>query len=78
MAPLAVIATKEDGQRRVRDDLAQGIRFERRLFHGLFGTEDQKEGMAAFVEKRRRSGRGNGPFPGKGKSWTPAFAGNEE
>jgi enoyl-CoA hydratase len=32
--------------------LAQGVRFERRLFHGLFGTEDQKEGMAAFVEKR--------------------------
>ena len=32
--------------------LSQGIRFERRLFHGLFGTEDQKEGMAAFVEKR--------------------------
>jgi enoyl-CoA hydratase len=32
--------------------LAQGVKFERRLFHGLFGTEDQKEGMAAFVEKR--------------------------
>jgi len=32
--------------------LAQGINFERRLFHGLFGTEDQKEGMTAFVEKR--------------------------
>jgi enoyl-CoA hydratase len=30
----------------------QGVQFERRLFHGLFGTEDQKEGMAAFVEKR--------------------------
>jgi enoyl-CoA hydratase len=33
-------------------NLAQGILFERRLFHGLFGTADQKEGMAAFVEKR--------------------------
>ena len=33
-------------------DLSQGINFERRLFHGLFGTEDQKEGMAAFVDKR--------------------------
>jgi enoyl-CoA hydratase len=33
--------------------LAQGIVFERRLFHGLFGTEDQKEGMAAFVDKRK-------------------------
>jgi len=32
--------------------LQQGIFFERRLFHGLFGTIDQKEGMAAFVEKR--------------------------
>ena len=33
--------------------LTEGIRFERRLFHGSFGTEDQKEGMAAFVEKRQ-------------------------
>ncbi|MCB8828712.1 enoyl-CoA hydratase, partial [Escherichia coli] len=32
--------------------LAQGVQFERRLFHGLFGTQDQKEGMTAFVEKR--------------------------
>jgi len=32
--------------------LAQGVRFERRLFHSLFSTEDQKEGMAAFAEKR--------------------------
>jgi enoyl-CoA hydratase len=32
--------------------LEQGINFERRLFHGLFGTQDQKEGMAAFIEKR--------------------------
>jgi len=32
--------------------LGQGVQFERRLFHGLFGTEDQKEGMTAFVEKR--------------------------
>jgi enoyl-CoA hydratase len=32
--------------------LAQGMAFERRLFHSLFGTADQKEGMAAFVEKR--------------------------
>ncbi len=34
-------------------NLAQGIVFERRLFHGLFGTQDQKEGMAAFVAKRK-------------------------
>ena len=32
--------------------LAEGVRFERRVFHSLFATEDQKEGMAAFVEKR--------------------------
>ena len=32
--------------------LAEGVRFERRMFHATFGTEDQKEGMAAFVEKR--------------------------
>ena len=33
--------------------LAEGVRFERRLFHSCFATEDQKEGMAAFVEKRK-------------------------
>lgn len=32
--------------------LADGMMFERRLFHGLFATQDQKEGMAAFIEKR--------------------------
>jgi enoyl-CoA hydratase len=52
MAPLAAIATKEMVNAAFEMTLAQGINFERRLFHGLFGTEDQKEGMAAFVEKR--------------------------
>jgi enoyl-CoA hydratase len=52
MAPLAAIATKEMVNATYEMSLAQGINFERRLFHGLFGTEDQKEGMAAFVEKR--------------------------
>ena len=52
MAPLAVKATKEMIDAAYETGLGQGIRFERRLFHGLFGTEDQKEGMAAFVEKR--------------------------
>ena len=47
-----------DGQRRVRNAADQGIRFERRLFHGLFGTEDQKEGMTAFVEKRPGNWKG--------------------
>jgi enoyl-CoA hydratase len=52
MAPLAAIATKEMVNAAFEMPLAQGINFERRLFHGLFGTEDQKEGMTAFVEKR--------------------------
>ena len=52
MAPLAAIATKEMVNATFEMGLAQGINFERRLFHGLFGTADQKEGMAAFVEKR--------------------------
>ena len=52
MAPLATIATKEMVNAAFEMSLAQGINFERRLFHGLFGTEDQREGMTAFVEKR--------------------------
>jgi enoyl-CoA hydratase len=52
MPPLAAMATKEMVNAALELPLGTGIRFERRLFHGLFGTEDQKEGMAAFVEKR--------------------------
>ena len=52
MPPLAAMAVKEMVNAAFEMPLNQGIRFERRLFHGLFGTEDQKEGMAAFVEKR--------------------------
>ena len=52
MAPLAAIATKEMVNAAYETTLQQGVLFERRLFHGLFGTADQKEGMAAFVEKR--------------------------
>lgn len=52
MAPLAVKANKEMVNAAYETNLQMGIQFERRLFHGLFGTEDQKEGMAAFVEKR--------------------------
>ena len=33
--------------------LSEGVRFERRIFHSLFGTEDQREGMDAFVNKRK-------------------------
>jgi enoyl-CoA hydratase len=59
MAPLAAIATKEMVNAAFETGLAQGIVFERRLFHGLFGTEDQKEGMAAFVDKRPPSWKGS-------------------
>ena len=52
MPPLAAIAAKEIVNAAFELPLAQGVKFERRLFHGLFGTQDQKEGMAAFVEKR--------------------------
>ena len=48
----AVYAAKESVNRAFESSLAEGIRFERRVFHALFATEDQKEGMAAFVEKR--------------------------
>jgi enoyl-CoA hydratase len=58
MAPLAAIATKEMVNAAFETGLAQGIVFERRLFHGLFGTEDQKEGMSAFVEKRAADWKG--------------------
>ncbi|MBI3708965.1 MAG: enoyl-CoA hydratase [Proteobacteria bacterium] len=44
---------KEAVNRAYETTLAEGVRFERRLFHSTFATEDQKEGMAAFVEKRQ-------------------------
>ncbi len=52
MAPLAAMACKEMVNAAFETTLQQGVVFERRLFHGLFGSDDQKEGMAAFVEKR--------------------------
>ncbi len=50
--PAAMIA-KEAVNRAFETSLAEGVRFERRVFHSLFATEDQKEGMAAFTEKRK-------------------------
>ncbi len=47
-----IAMTKETVNTAYETSLAQGIRFERRLFHAMFSTEDQKEGMAAFSEKR--------------------------
>src|SRR6516162_6409493 len=48
----SVLAAKEAINRAFETSLAEGVRFERRVFHGLFATRDQKEGMAAFIEKR--------------------------
>jgi enoyl-CoA hydratase len=48
----AVMIAKEAVNRSFETTLAEGVRFERRVFYSLFATEDQKEGMAAFVEKR--------------------------
>jgi enoyl-CoA hydratase len=49
----AVLAAKEAVNRAFETTLAEGVRFERRLFHAMFATGDQKEGMAAFIEKRK-------------------------
>jgi enoyl-CoA hydratase len=50
--PILMMA-KESVNRSYESTLAEGMRFERRLFHSAFATEDQKEGMAAFVDKRK-------------------------
>ena len=50
--PIAMML-KESVNRAYETSLAEGVRFERRLFHATFATEDRKEGMAAFVEKRK-------------------------
>jgi len=52
LSGVAVMAAKEVTNRALESTLAEGLLFERRVFHGLFATEDQKEGMTAFVEKR--------------------------
>ena len=49
----SVLMAKEAVNRAYETTLAEGIRFERRLFHATFATEDQKEGMSAFAEKRK-------------------------
>jgi enoyl-CoA hydratase len=48
-----VVMTKETVNRAYETTLSEGVRFERRVFHAMFATEDQKEGMAAFSEKRK-------------------------
>jgi enoyl-CoA hydratase len=52
LSALSVRAGKESVNRAFETSLTEGVLFERRLFFGLFSTEDQKEGMRAFVEKR--------------------------
>jgi enoyl-CoA hydratase len=52
MSLTATMMTKESINRSFETTLGEGIRFERRVFHAMFGTDDQKVGMAAFVEKR--------------------------
>ena len=50
--PIAILV-KDSVNRSYETGLTEGVRVERRLFHSLFGTEDQREGMAAFIEKRK-------------------------
>jgi enoyl-CoA hydratase len=50
---IAVMAAKESVNRAFEGGLSDGVMFERRLFHGLFATSDQKEGMDAFLNKRK-------------------------
>jgi enoyl-CoA hydratase len=53
MSRPVVMLTKESVNRAYETTLSEGIRFERRIFHSTFAIEDQKEGMAAFGEKRQ-------------------------
>ena len=58
MPPIAVMINKEMVNAAYETTLTEGVRFERRLFHSLFALEDQKEGMKAFVEKRKPDFKG--------------------
>lgn len=53
MSPITVMMVKESINAAYETSLSDGVKFERRLFHATFATEDQKEGMAAFLEKRK-------------------------
>jgi enoyl-CoA hydratase len=53
MSQPTTMMVKESINRAFETTLAEGVLFERRMFHSTFATEDQKEGMAAFVEKRK-------------------------
>ena len=58
LSPLAVMMNKELVEAAYETPLTQGVKLERRLFHSLFAFEDQKEGMAAFIEKRKPEFKG--------------------
>ncbi len=58
LSPNAVMLTKEMVNAAFETPLSQGVKLERRLFHSLFAFEDQKEGMAAFLEKRKPAFKG--------------------
>jgi enoyl-CoA hydratase len=57
-SPLTALVVKEAVNRAQETNLREGMLFERRMFHAMFATEDQKEGMAAFLEKRQPQFRG--------------------
>jgi enoyl-CoA hydratase len=58
LSPVAVTVCKEMVETAFETTLSQGVKTERRLFQALFATEDQKEGMAAFLEKRKPAFKG--------------------
>ena len=58
LSPLAVMVNKEMVNQAYETTLSAGVQFERRLFHSLFAFEDQKEGMAAFIDKRAADFKG--------------------
>jgi enoyl-CoA hydratase len=57
-SPIAVQMAKESVLKSYESNLTEGLYFERKNFYMLFATEDQKEGMAAFVEKRKADFKG--------------------
>ena len=57
-SPISMMLTKEMVEAAFETTLSQGVKLERRLFHSMFALEDQKEGMAAFVEKRKPDFKG--------------------
>ena len=58
LSPVSVMLTKEMVNAALETTLSEGVKLERRLFHSMFALQDQKEGMAAFVEKRKPAFKG--------------------